>query len=102
MHLHAHLAMCVREYGPHHGFWLFSFERYNGVLGSQPHNNRSIEIQLMNRFLRDKLHLELLHRADTKPLAEIFGHVVHRDYLTCDNNFVRSLLSIPCLFSLQC
>lgn len=38
MHLHAHLAMCVRQYGPLHGFWLFSFERCNGVLGSQPHN----------------------------------------------------------------
>jgi len=30
----------------------------------------------MNRFLRDNMHLELLHRADTKPLAEIFGPVV--------------------------
>jgi len=62
--------------GPLHGFWLFSFERCNGVLGSQPHNNRSIEIQLMDQFLRDNMHLELLHRADTKPLAEIFGPAV--------------------------
>ena len=34
-------------------FWLFSFERYNGILGKQPTNNRDIESQLMERFLRE-------------------------------------------------
>ena len=53
MHLHAHLCDCVVDYGPLHGFWLFSFERFNGILGQQPNNNRSIEVQLMNRFIRD-------------------------------------------------
>ena len=47
IHMHAHLASCVRDYGPLHAFWLFSFERYNGILGRQPNNNRSIEIQVM-------------------------------------------------------
>ena len=31
----------------------FSFERYNGILGSQSNNHRDIESQLLNRFLRD-------------------------------------------------
>lgn len=53
MHMHMHLASCVRDYGPVYSFWLFSFERYNGHLGSLPNNNRSIEIQLMRRFNRD-------------------------------------------------
>lgn len=53
MHIHTHMRECVLDYGPLHGFWLFSFERFNGILGQQPNNNRSIEIQLMSRFLRD-------------------------------------------------
>ena len=50
MHLHCHLQECIRDYGPIHSFWLFSFERYNGILGNYQTNNRSIEIQLMRRF----------------------------------------------------
>ena len=30
MHLHCHLSSCLFNYGPVFGFWLFSFERYNG------------------------------------------------------------------------
>lgn len=33
--------------------WLFSYERLSGILGNQPSNNRSIEIQLMRRFNRN-------------------------------------------------
>ena len=33
MHMHCHLGACVEDYGPLHGFWLFAFERYNGILG---------------------------------------------------------------------
>ena len=51
MHMHAHLASCILDYGPIHGFWLFAFERYNGVLGSFPNNNRSIEVQLIERYI---------------------------------------------------
>ncbi|CAG2197637.1 unnamed protein product [Mytilus edulis] len=53
MHLHYHMADCIRDYGPVYSFWLFSFERYNGHLGSLPNNSRSIELQIMRRFLRD-------------------------------------------------
>ena len=53
MHMHCHLRACIMDYGPLHGFWLYAFERYNGLLGAMPNNNRSIEIQLMTRFLRE-------------------------------------------------
>lgn len=53
MHIACHIRECIEDYGPIHGFWLFSFERYNGLLENQPFNNRSIEIQLMRRFLQD-------------------------------------------------
>ena len=54
MHMHCHLRSCVLDFGPLHGFWLYAFERYNGLLGTMPHNNHSIEVQIMNRFLKDK------------------------------------------------
>ena len=53
MHLHGHLVDCMNDFGPVYSFWLFSFERYNGLLGSIPSNKKSIEMQIMNRFCRD-------------------------------------------------
>ena len=41
-------------------FWLFSFERCYRLLGDEPTNNRSIELQLINRFIKDNAHLHLL------------------------------------------
>lgn len=53
MHMHCHLRECMLDYGPLHSFWLYAFERYNGILGAIPNNNHSIEIQMMKCFLRD-------------------------------------------------
>ena len=72
MHMHCHLASCIREFGPAHSFWLFPFERYNGILEGQPTNNRSIELQLMHRFQRDNMHLHLHHEAKQWPNANHF------------------------------
>ena len=57
MHLHTHLLSCIKDYGPIYSFWLFSFERYNGLLGSFKTNQHSVELQLMRRFMSDlQLH----------------------------------------------
>ena len=53
MHLHGHLKECVLDYGPIYNFWCFSFECFNGILGSFKTNNRCIEIQLMRKLLSD-------------------------------------------------
>lgn len=53
MHMHGHLKQVILDYGPVQEFWLYSFERYNGIMGKQPTNNRAVEPQLMNRFLHD-------------------------------------------------
>ena len=42
MHVHCHLCSCINDYGPLHGFWLYAFECYNGLLGPMPHTNHSI------------------------------------------------------------
>lgn len=53
MHLHGHLYDCVLDFGPVYSFWLFSFERENGILGSYKTNKKNIEVQLMKRFLKE-------------------------------------------------
>ena len=53
MHFACHIASCVSDFGPVHGFWLFCFEWFNGILGKLPNNNRSIEVQMMKRFQLD-------------------------------------------------
>ena len=54
LHLHCHLAECLLDYGPVHSTWCFSFERYNGVLGKTPNNNRSMDIErtMVIRFIQ--------------------------------------------------
>ena len=56
LHLSCHLSECVRDYGPVYSFWLFAYERLNGILGSYHTNNRSISIQLTRRFLDSKIY----------------------------------------------
>ena len=51
IHLHGHLRDCIMDFGPVYSFWLFSFERLNGVLGSYHTNYHDILLQIMRRFL---------------------------------------------------
>lgn len=59
MHMHGHLTECVKDYGPLSSFWCFSFERFNGLLGELPTNNRLIEMQIMQRFVQENFCLQM-------------------------------------------
>lgn len=61
MHLHNHLKEVILDHGPVTSFWCFSFERFNGILGSTTTNKRSVELQLMRKFLisRDLKNIKL-------------------------------------------
>lgn len=76
IHLHLHLAPCVKDYGPFRSYWLYPFERYNGVMGSQPNNNRSIEVQLMRRFHADILSAQLADQVRCWPFGEHFDKLL--------------------------
>ena len=78
IHLHAHLSECIKDYGPMSTFWLFSFERFNGILGDEPTNNRSIEVQLVTRFMKDNAHLQLLLSVPnaSSDITDTFSRVV--------------------------
>ena len=56
LHLHCHLKDChlkdcLLVYGPATFFWLFSFQRMNGVLGNFQTSNHALEIQLFRKFI---------------------------------------------------
>ena len=72
MHLHHHLVSCIHDFGPIHAF-SYAFERYNGLLGNLPNNNRAIEIQLMRR---DNCTLDLISQVRSKRLLKELGEVV--------------------------
>ncbi len=88
MKWHGHLKECLKDYGPVYSFWLFSFERYNRILGSLPSNKRTIEKQLMRRFLlgifchsvslpvmyNDKLAGDVTSMLDRKDCASLSYH----------------------------
>ena len=57
--IHCYLPSSLKAFGPIHSFWLFPFERYNGIMEEQCGNIQSIEIQLMSLFQKDNLHLHL-------------------------------------------
>ena len=74
MHLHTHLLDCILDYGPVYSFWLFSFERYNGIIGEYGTNQRAVEIQLMrkftaNQFIKD-IPLPVEFQEHFKPVME--------------------------------
>lgn len=55
LHLHGHLHSCILDHGPVYAFWVFAFERMNGVIGSFHTNCHDISVQLMRRALeKDK------------------------------------------------
>lgn len=84
MHLHGHIVECVKDYGPIYSFWLFSFERYNGILGNYPTNKRNTSEQLMRRFIREAECFQLKvpemfqdHFTKTMPMAK-HASVLHQ------------------------
>ena len=51
MHLHCHIKECVLDFGPISSFWVFPFERFNGIMQSFLNNWVSPELQMMKKFI---------------------------------------------------
>lgn len=83
MHIHGHLKQCILDFGPIYAFWVFSFERYNGLLGNIDSNKKgSFEITFVKRFL------ELAHTTD-------FIEDVAQDLDEADGRFLQEILKEP-------
>ena len=70
MHLHLHLKDFLLDFGPIYSFWLFSFERYNGMLGNLPNSKRNIELQIMRRFCTENI---IMNQENPQTHEQVFG-----------------------------
>ncbi len=52
-HMSLHLPEMISDLGPPQSFWCFGYERMNGFLAGTPSNNRSVEVEVADRFVRD-------------------------------------------------
>ena len=76
---------CMKDFGPVYAFWLFSFERLNGVLGSFYTN---CHLQLMRHFLH-------IHEFGIKTICNEY----RQDFLTLIEKCIynKGSLKQPCL-----
>lgn len=79
MHLHCHLNDIILDLGPIHSFWCFSFERYNGILGSFTTNNRSIELQFMRKLTTQRFLNNMTLDKDLHPYFDNVVNLVKND-----------------------
>ncbi|KAL6308961.1 hypothetical protein BKA93DRAFT_821803 [Sparassis latifolia] len=62
-HLSTHFAKFIKLYGPVYGWWLFPFERFNGMfekVNTNGHNGGRMELTLMRYWVRCHLIYEYL------------------------------------------
>ena len=100
MHMHGHLANCVEHYGPIFSFWLFSFERYNGILGKFANNKKDIEVQLMRKFLAithtKSISSDLVSYIHNNPVA---AQLATNDLMSVDSESFERLISKETYFA---
>ena len=87
MHLHLHLRECLKDYGPPYAFWCFAFERYNGLLGNFPTNQRGIEPQLMKKCLM----LQELHTKSFPSEGNIFKNILQQHFPSVSGGLMLSM-----------
>jgi len=78
LHLHLHMKDCILNYGPMAGFWLFGFERFNGMLGDFPNSHRSVEVEILRKFSIGTTAQGMIHDADMAPYLEVLQKVKER------------------------
>jgi hypothetical protein len=49
-----HVKQCVLDYGPPHVFWVFAFERVNGHLANYHSSMRTVELEMMKRWVQQQ------------------------------------------------
>lgn len=72
-----HVKQCVLDYGPIHVFWTFAFERNNGLLASFHSSQRTIELEMMKRYIQQQLMLNQDH-ASLATVALEHAELVHQ------------------------
>ncbi|KAG2191149.1 hypothetical protein INT47_012155 [Mucor saturninus] len=101
MHLHLHLRDTVRDFGPVYGYWLFGFERFNGLLKNINTNRRDgFEMTYMRNFLEDAYKSDYVNAVFPNSSQVLFSPVLQK--LTSTTPTILSSPSTTyCTFDLQ-
>ena len=79
IHTHIHIRDTIQDFSVIYAFWLFSFERYNGLLGSIETNHKdSFELTFMKRFVELTLSTTFINSSASQNLL----NVQQREFLT--------------------
>ena len=73
MHFALHLKECIKDFGSVYGFWCFSFEQYNGIIGNYHINNDSIEMQVMRKFVTSSNLLKFVSETSARSQLDTFN-----------------------------
>ncbi|XP_023933297.1 uncharacterized protein LOC106175327 [Lingula anatina] len=83
MHLSCHLVESIKDYGSVYGFWLFSFERFNGKMSSLYNNHVRFEVQLMREFMQFDAILNMkqnmIHGPENNFESFVFSYVSEKN-----------------------
>ncbi|SMN01272.1 hypothetical protein SPONN_2357 [uncultured Candidatus Thioglobus sp.] len=52
-HMCLHIPDIVMDLGPPQTFWCYPYERMNGMLAGTPNSRRCVEVEVLDRFLRE-------------------------------------------------
>lgn len=86
MHLHGYLRDVLYDYGPVYAFWLFSFERYNDLLGNIDTNKKmAFEVTFAKCFLE---------QAQTADYLRSIEHLLTTEQRTFLADLVKDPLAI--------
>ncbi|OAD65482.1 C2H2-type zinc finger transcription factor [Phycomyces blakesleeanus NRRL 1555(-)] len=96
MHLHLHLRETIRDFGPVYGYWLFGFERYNGLLKNVNTNRKdSFEVTYMNSFVQDTFKGDFVHAALTCPSQVPFLPLLAKLTVTAQPSTSKNTITFP-------
>ena len=76
MHCSTHLRECLRDFGPAPVFWLFGFERYNGMLEQENTLMSDVEVSTLRAFMRRRVLRELQPTFPSLEASERGGELV--------------------------
>ncbi|OAD67047.1 hypothetical protein PHYBLDRAFT_70403 [Phycomyces blakesleeanus NRRL 1555(-)] len=96
MHLHLYLHETISDFGPVYGYWLFGFERYNGLLKNVNTNRKnSFEVTYMNSFVQDTFKGDFVHAALTCPSQVPFLSLLVKLTTTAQPSTSKNTITFP-------
>ncbi|OAD66582.1 hypothetical protein PHYBLDRAFT_152381 [Phycomyces blakesleeanus NRRL 1555(-)] len=101
MHLHLHLSKCVHDFGLIYAFWLFSFERYNGLLKNMETNQKGGSESIMMKKFLERTYIGSFIQSFVNHLPQFAIDFLHRISNSQDQLATLQSSSTASIFSLS-